>query len=195
MDTPTTFVVEPSTGWYGNDGNWSTFNISVGTPPQYFEVIASTRISQLWVPTLEGCAGLSWPGYDCGTSRGVDNASLYPGFIPTNSSSWYQLGIYQLPDERTLFGNGDNGTYGLDIVTLDSRSSISLQKNATSIAGIATPDFWLGSLGLGDDDTSFAVLSSGVPSIVSALKDSVNSASASYGYTAGAAYSTCVYAH
>nr|POE87308.1 candidapepsin-8 [Quercus suber] len=192
METPTTFVVEASTSWYGNDGNWSTFNISVGTPPQYFEVLASTRTSQLWVPILEGCAGLSWPGYNCGASRGVDNASLYPGFIPTNSSSWYELGVYQLPDEQSLFGSTDNGTYGLDIITLGSQSSISLQ-NATSIAGIATPDFWLGSLGLGNDISSYAVLSSGVPGIVSALKDSVESASASYGYTAGAAYSTLTF--
>ncbi|KAL9000651.1 MAG: hypothetical protein Q9169_000687 [Polycauliona sp. 2 TL-2023] len=67
--TPKPFVFVPDQVWDGSDGAWSTFVISVGTPPQYFRVIPSINGQETWIPLPIDCQrGQAW----CGNARGVE---------------------------------------------------------------------------------------------------------------------------
>lgn len=186
MSSP--FSLEPGTRWDGNDGNWSTFVIGVGQPFQQFAVLPSTKSADVWVPVSDGCVGLSWTGFDCANSRGVGtvNGIQSAGFLTNESTSWDQLGIYQLPSEQALFGTSNNGLYGLDTLALSDSYSVSFHN--WTIAGIATPDFWLGTLGLGSESSEFAVLETSVPSLLTSMRSNGEIPSLSYGYAAGAFY-------
>lgn len=56
------------------------------------------------------------------------------------------------------------------------------------VAGIATNDFWLGSLGLSPIPFNFTNLNDPVPSMMGSLRNASKIPSSSWGYTAGAAY-------
>lgn len=190
--TPVPFVVEPSSHWSGNDGSWSTFLIGVGTPRQYFDVLPSTISSEVWVPVPQGCTWIpSSVLPDCGASRGVQ-AESGPGslgFLTNNTKTWDQIGLYQLGSEQNLYGQNESGLYGRDTVGYGGYKS-AYQLPEQLVAGIATQDFWIGSLGLGYHASQFDVVSSNISSLLPAMKNSSFAPSISYGYTAGASYST-----
>lgn len=178
-------LILEATSWGGNDGNWSTFTIGVGTPQQDLRVLPATGHGEVWVPVPEGCTLYSSASFDCGASRGapIINGTQGQGFATNDSSTWDQLGIYQLASAQNQY-NG-TGLYGLDVVTLgDGPDSLTNQ----TIAGIAASEFWLGSVGLESVDGNFSVLDRNVPSLLSALKAQNLTPSSSFGYTAGASY-------
>lgn len=76
--------------WGGLDGNWSTWNITVGIPEQSFRVLVSTSGSELTLPFTSYCAHTQQP-LVCGSSRGVipsqnHSASIYGyGYSPNGS--------------------------------------------------------------------------------------------------------------
>jgi hypothetical protein len=171
-------LVKPD-GWAGNDGNWSTFQIAVGTPPQRFRTLPSTTRGEVWIPTIEGCEGSPYP--DCATSRGVlDNDSF--GFDVDKSRTWDTIGIYALPSP---INGTDNGAYGLDHLSISSNRSFTLHNQ--TITGIATSDYWISDLGLGTEVAKFSGQPSS-PSLLSAMKEQQLIPSLSYGYSAGASY-------
>lgn len=186
---PAPFLVSPTFSFDGNDGNWSTFAVDVGTPPQSFRLLPSNVGSETWVPISQGCQGVSIS--DCGSLRGVDNVNNTPssGFSTNASSSWQALGIYGLSSEQYLFGSADNGLYGLDTVTPQSTDGVGYNMSSQIVAGIATADFWLGSLGLGYDLGSFSVQQK-IPSLLDSMNSANLTPSLSFGYAAGAWYSS-----
>jgi hypothetical protein len=44
----------------GIDGNWSTFQFLVGSPPQYVNLLPSTTLSEIWVVEDSGCSDSTW---------------------------------------------------------------------------------------------------------------------------------------
>jgi hypothetical protein len=183
---PAPYIFSSGTTWAGNDGNWSTFSIGVGTPLQYFDLLPSTVSSEVWVPVPQGCSWApSW--LDCGALRGVEATSGPEslGFEANSSRTWDTVGIYSLAAEQNLYGTSDTGLYGFDTVAIDADHR--LQKQV--VAGISTADFWFGSLGLGNAASSFSVEATNSRSLLASMKNESLSASVSYGYTAGAWYS------
>ncbi|KAL1875455.1 hypothetical protein Daus18300_003194 [Diaporthe australafricana] len=178
--------VEATEAWDGVDGSWSTFIVRLGTPEQYFSVLPSTANQQTWVPIPEGCASSLVGNFsDCGDSRGAwpfENKDS-DGFQSNQSSTWETIGIYELFIEEHL-GMDGNGLFGYDTVGLGS-SGTSVEGQV--VAGIATTNFWLGSLGLGANYTNFSE-DERPSSLLRTLKDSNLIPSLSYGYTAGAPY-------
>lgn len=167
--------------------NSRRFIISVGTPAQYFSVLPSTANQQTWVPVPQGCeSNLVGNISNCGDSRGVwpfENENS-DGFQTDRSSTWRDIGLYTLFIEEHL-GIDGNGLFGYDSVGLGATG------NATEnqvVGGIATLNYWLGSLGLGANYTNFAD-DERPSSLLRTLKDSEKIPSLSYGYTAGAPYS------
>lgn len=174
-------LLKTSSQWLGDDGNWSTFEIGVGTPKQFFSVLPSTAASEFWVPLPQGCA--DWIP-DCVDSRGVASTRT-GGFQFNESTTWDQLGtgIYSLGFENALFGAGDTGYYGSDVVSIDDGShNISGQ----TVAGITSANIWLGSMGLGVQRSQFG--SSESTTWLATLKSMNLTSSLSYGYAAGAHY-------
>ncbi|KAL1614851.1 hypothetical protein SLS54_009405 [Diplodia seriata] len=185
---PTPYTV-PNTGqWDGNDGSWSTFRLSVGTPPQEFRVLVSTRGHETWVPVPEGCTADD-PD-NCATARGAEpfQGSKSPGFQSNKSQTWDSVGIYNLGLEDDL-GLSGGGLYGYDTVRLGgSQDDDALRMDHQVVAGVADKDFYMGVLGLSPISSSFDSTSEPVTSLLNNLKTNNSIPSRSYAYTAGARY-------
>lgn len=185
---PLPYICPPTQQWDGNDGSWSTFVVSIGTPGQSFRVLPSTVGSETWVVGEQGCT--SDDPNDCASLRGAEpfNGNASPGFESNQSSTWEQVGIYDLGLEADL-GYTGNGEYGYDVVTLATPSSSSgLSVNHSIVAGTADKSYFLGLLGLNDRPTSFSSSANNSQSFLRLAKSANSIPSLSYGYTAGARY-------
>lgn len=189
---PAPYSLAPSFTFEGSDGNWTTFEISVGSPPQTFRILPSTAVSETWIPIPQGCGGVleGLPG--CGDLRGVNDfdGSVSLGFQTNASSSWSQIGIYDLATEDALFdSDSDTGLYGSDIITIPSNvAGDTAQLESQVIAGVATANVWLGVLGLGARSANFSVEAENLPSLLDEMKSQNITPSLSFGYTAGSSY-------
>ena len=145
--------------------------------------------SEFWVPIPEGCGGILSNFANCGSSRGAEafGGDQSQGFNYRKSNSWDLLGLYQLMGEQNLFGSTNFGLYGLDTVSVGTSAPERLPNQ--TIACIATVDFWLGSLGFGNQSSRFDLRASVLPGLVPSLKAQNLTPSLSYGYAVGASYS------
>lgn len=189
---PAPYVLAPSQEWDGDDGDWSTFIISVGTPGQDFRVLISTASGETWVPVPSGCLAYPYDQTNCPDLRGVQpfGASSSPGFQNNQSSTWELIGIYDLGTEDNLRNyTGSNGEYGHDTVQLGSASDGSaLSVDKQMVAGIATKAFYMGMLGVDFQPSSFSSEDQPDNSLLTNLYEQGQIPSLSYGYTAGAPY-------
>jgi hypothetical protein len=192
VSSPQPYEVFPSGQWDGNDGLWSTFAISVGTPGQEFRVLPSTAGSETFIPLSGGC--LNSEPNTCPTSRGVDAVDGFPstGFDTGQSSTWRQLGTYDLGLDTRL-GYTANGLFGADTVVLGRRNNINESSNLLSldgqtVAGMVSKQWFMGVLGLNVRPSSFSSSQPLVPSLLQSLRNQSLIPSLSYAYTAGAGY-------
>lgn len=180
------FSFPTSQTWDGNDGSWSTFIISVGTPPQTFRVLPATRADETWVSTPAGCSQSSnLP--NCGNLRGVNafQNAVSEGFEKNQSSTWVENGTFSLLLRNDLtLDSSATGDFGFDTLGLgnDSRR-LSLEHQV--VTGVASTAFWLGIFGLSPSSIN---LTAPVPSFMQNLVDQNLIPSLSFGYTAGAKY-------
>lgn len=185
---PEPYVV-PNTGeWDGNDGPWSTFRLSVGTPPQDFRVLVSTRGHETFVLDPQGCT--STDPSNCTTTRGAEpfNGAESSGFNTNASSTWDVIGIYDLGLEADL-GYTGNGQYGYDTIRLgSSQDESALGMDHQVVATIADKSFYMGLIGVSPTSSSFNSISQPVKSLFDQLKQNNSIPSISYAYTAGAPY-------
>lgn len=163
----------------GNDGSWSSFNISVGTPPQIVQVLAATQIPEIWVVLPAGCTDPS----NCTDTRGGS-------FDKIKSSSWISKATYALEAETNLgyTTNNDNGNYGFDNVGVGKPGAGNASVDGQVVAGFLTDDFWLGNLGLASRPMIFGSDNDPQPSFLSLLQNRSLIPSLAYGFTAGASY-------
>ncbi|KAF2829868.1 acid protease [Ophiobolus disseminans] len=186
---PQPYVVPPSQKFDGNDGSWSTFKLSVGTPGQDFRVLPSTKSGVTQVVVPDGCVAGVDPT-NCQQLRGAEvfNSAQNIGFQVNVSSSWSAIGQYDVQLESAL-GYTAGGLFGFDKVSLgpaaDSRA-LSLDRQV--VAGVAELDYFLGYLPLGQADSSFSSLSGSLDSLLYQLRNATKIPSLSYAYTAGAKY-------
>lgn len=180
---PALISVAASQDFVGNDGPWSSFTIQIGTPAQDVEVFISTAGYQTWAVAAQGCTSSDPP--NCATLRGSE-------FVPHQSSSWTQNnvtanGTFTLELETNL-GYSGNGAFGYDTVALGWQGSGGPSLEQQIVAGIATPDFYLGIFGLNPRPTNFTNFNDPVPSYMSTLKQRSMIPSLSWSYTAGNQY-------
>ncbi|KAL9095362.1 MAG: hypothetical protein Q9165_002233 [Trypethelium subeluteriae] len=146
---PAPYVVPASQEFDGDKGSWSTFSISVGSPPQDFRLLVSTVASDTWVPIAGGCTQYDLP--NCPQLRGVElfNGAQTSGFESNQSSTWSLIGLYAVQTEQHLNITG-NGLHGYDTVHLGSSQDTSaLSVEHSVVAAIPDLDIFLGQLGLG----------------------------------------------
>ncbi|KAK4575050.1 hypothetical protein LTR86_000902 [Recurvomyces mirabilis] len=181
--------IAPSQLWDGNDGRWSTFQIQVGTPGQPVRLLPGTSASACsttWVVIPQGCAQ-NPTLIDCEDDRGYY-------FTSNTSSSWSTQrlangGLFQLSTyEESMLGLGGNAYYGFDVLGLGPPRSGLPSVSSTLIAGLASNDFWIGSLGLSPLPFNFTDLNDPIPSMLSTLRNQSLIPSCSWAYTAGASY-------
>lgn len=180
----------------GIDGNWSSFDVRVGTPEQLVRILPSTAASATWVVVTGGCDP---PSSACSSARG--------GLFNFNqSSSWDDLGIGTLLLEQNL-GRNETGLYGTDTLSLGLNNATGgpadtsplSANNATGaptlqnqiIAGIETSHYLNGIFGLSRQPMYMGNLSAPRDSFLTNLRNMNMIPSLSWAYTAGARYSMC----
>ena len=185
---PAPYVVPPSQQFDGAKGSWSTFSISVGTPPQDFRVLVSTASSETWIPVAQGC--MQFDVSNCPELRGVGlfNGVQNPGFESNESSTWSLIGLYGVDVEKRLNISG-NGLQGYDTVQLGpSQDTTALSVGHSVVAAVPDKDLFLGQLGLAVQPLSFSSASTPIPTLLQSLKNNNSIPSLSFGYTAGNPY-------
>lgn len=110
-------------------------------------------------------------------------------FHINESRTWQDQGLFRLPlrSERYL-GYSGSADYGFDNITLGWPGSGGPTLDHQVVTGLATKDFYVGSLGLSPYPINFTNFSSPFPSMLTTLKNDNIIPSLSYGYTAGAPY-------
>lgn len=188
QSVPSPYSFPPSQFFEGNDGDWSTFILRVGTPAQSFRVLPATNGQETWVPLIQACV----PNItaSCGDARGVNGFDQQPhgGFENNRSSTWVKEGIFDLGAEAQL-GYQGNGLYGYDTVGLAIQGSGGPTLDHQTVAGFVTNDFYLGLFGLGPKPANFSDFNDPTPSFMRNLVDQRIIPTKSFGYTAGAHYS------
>jgi hypothetical protein len=198
---PAAFPVQPSGHFEGNDGNWSTFLVNVGTPQFTYRALVSTSSLYTWLTNVEGCQGAAGIPANCASSRGAPPGS--PGWHRATTSSTYQeLGTFNFSLSSSLDVNGafgtqspDGGSFnggsylGVDAVSLNADISQGAQINATSslVYGVTEPSFYLGGIGIGHGVSDQSTGS--YHSLLDLLANSSQIPSLAWGYTAGSYYS------
>ncbi|MCJ1350244.1 MAG: hypothetical protein MMC33_000225 [Icmadophila ericetorum] len=182
---PSPLAFNPSGNWDGNDGNWSSFVVQIGSPPQPVLVLPSTSASSLWVVLPQGCD--NFDPSTCPDNRG--NV-----FNPNASTTWVNEGLFGLPDfsEQAVLpsiytANSIGSDVGLDNITLDWSGNGGPTLQNQTIAAYAAKDFYIGSVGLSPYPTNVTYTEE-FPSLLSTLRNQSIIPSLSYGYTAGAIY-------
>lgn len=187
---PEPYVVPPSQVFDGNDGSWSTFKISVGTPGQDFRVLPSTKGGVTYVIAPEGCLKGVDPS-NCPQLRGIEvfKSAQNIGFQVNQSTTWSAIGQYDVDLEEAL-NDTSPGLFGLDTVSLGAAAdrSSSLTSDGQVVASVADPDYYLGLLGLGQAKSSFNSGSQAIESFLYQLRQAQKIPSFAYAYTAGAKY-------
>ena len=169
---PAPLTVPVGTKWYGYDGNWSPVDIRVGSPQQWLSVFPNTAGQETWVIGPGGCDGT----FTCEDKRG--------GLFSYNqSTTWDNLGYYELGFD-TYLGDSGIANYGLDHVDLNDQVIVPSQ----IVGVINSTEFWLGSLGLGVQESRFEGAINRLTFLSSLVENQSLIPSHSYGYTAGAYY-------
>lgn len=164
----------------GNDGPWSSFTVQIGSPAQAVRVLPSSSGSSLWAVVDEGCTAQDPAG--CSESRGGI-------FNPNSLSTWVEKGLYELPMAAEIpFGYSGNGRFGFDSLVMSYGGGQGAIVNNSVVAGIATKDFYIGTLGLTPHGTNFTDFNDPKPSILTILRHKGQIPGRSWAYTAGAFY-------
>lgn len=121
----------------GNDGPWSSFYLTVGSPQQSLRVLVSTAAPESMVVLSDyGCSTSVFTTVpsNCAVSRGTL-------FNKNESSSWDELGVFGINDDgvglEANLGYSQRAEYALD--TMGAGLTGPKLANQT-IAGIATPE-------------------------------------------------------
>lgn len=194
---PAPIVFSPNQqDWEGIDGAWNTFSLRVGSQQKNISVLVSTTNQQVWVVNAQACTVNSMGGLADAVSQipaGQCESSRGYLFNTSESITWYETGYYGLQAPMTL-GVDTIGLFGLDTVTIGlSEEGEGPAVSNTTIGTIgtyatkATPEFWLGYIGLQSKPSTFLQQPSR-PSYITGLFEMQGIPSQSFGYTAGAQY-------
>ncbi|KAF2858919.1 acid protease, partial [Piedraia hortae CBS 480.64] len=183
--------VPPSGRWDGADGKWSSFQMSVGNPPQRFRVLPAPVDTVVSVPLAAVCQNnLFSQRKDCGDLRGVENyqGKSSPGFNATASIDNTNIvgGPYTFPPYQRYFGNQTAGgaSFWNDSVSIGDAHTVPKQL----VAGINAQEFLLGEMGLGRLETTLQQGMTPVLSLLSSLYDQKMIPRPGFAYTAGRSY-------
>ncbi|KAK5163799.1 uncharacterized protein LTR77_010473 [Saxophila tyrrhenica] len=188
---PIALSIPPSLYWDGVDGSWSTFHVQVGTPGQTVRLLPGTSANAgnaIWAVIPEGCSATYNANIsNCANERGYvfkSNTSTTWSSERLSNGGLYELDTYV---EGSL-GYDGNAYYGFDTVSLGLEGSALPILHNQLVAGIASNNYWLGSLGISPIPHNFTTLDSPVRSMLSTLRETGQIASTSWGYTAGSSY-------
>ena len=162
--------------------------MQVGSPAQDVRVLpgtSATACNTIWVVLPEGCP--TGAPSNCAYDRGST-------FNPNQSSTWSTNGLsngglYSLYTlEEGLLGYSGNAYYDYENISLGWPGAGLPTLSYQLVAGIATSDFYIGSLGLSPRPMNFTNFDAPQPSMLHVLRQDDYIHSTSWAYTAGAHY-------
>lgn len=162
----------------GIDGQWSTFMLRIGSPPQIVKLLPSITGQSVWTVLSQACQVPSQD--DCKSARGEV-------FSTNLSSTWEEQGNFELPlsPQRHLPLDGP-AKVGFDDVLFTWHGGGSTVLEQQVVNGYATEDIFIGTMGLSALPVNLTTSEAPHRSIVSSLQDQNLIPSTAYGYTAGA---------
>ncbi|KAL0255103.1 hypothetical protein SLS55_009632 [Diplodia seriata] len=174
--------LQPTQYWDGNDGPWSTFAFTIGTPAQSLHLLPATGQSALWPILPEGCMNDHRPTATCQDARGSV-------FFINESSTWVEEGIYGLSTlwvENGLgVGEDARGHYGFDTVGLSWPSFGLPSLDNQVVGGIADKTIYEGTFPLSQRPVNFTDLNNPHATVLGTLVNQSMIPSHSWSYTAG----------
>lgn len=173
----------PSYEFSGNDGNWSTFALRIGTPLQTVHVLPSTSGSSTWVVDPRGCD----PQYtQCPDLRGgLFNYNDSTSFLNKRGAQNPYFGLNFDPEEP--LGYATNATVGLDTIALGNEGNVTGLLDNQVIGVFANPNpLWVGVMGLEVQNETVANSNDRYESPLGRLNSTNTIPSAYWAYTAGA---------
>ncbi|KAL9612358.1 MAG: hypothetical protein Q9167_003045 [Letrouitia subvulpina] len=181
--TPSPISWQPSGNWIGNEGNWSSFPLRVGSPFQTFEVLISSKSTFTLLVDPIGCEPSAFTAENCPFYRG--------GIFNSNkSTTWQDEGSHQLLLEDNLGPRfAESPYFGLEKVSLGASNATGGPTLASQAVGTyGKNSFYNGLFGLNNQATNFTSLSNSHTSFISTLLSERLIPSLSWSYNAGAYY-------
>ncbi|KAH7058999.1 peptidase aspartic [Macrophomina phaseolina] len=182
---PAPVSLQPTQYWDGNDGPWSTFAITIGTPSQSLRLLPATGQSALWPVLPEGCLNDNRSETACSDARGKV-------YLRNQSTTWVEQGIYAL---STLFVEHQLGiasdaraVYGFDTVGLGWPTYGLPSLDNQVVGGIADKSIYEGVFPLSPRPVNFTDLNDPKPTVMQTLVNQSIIPSTSWSYTAGSYY-------
>jgi hypothetical protein len=204
---PLAVPIKVSGEYSGNDGNWSTFQINVGSPAQSFNALVSLSSVSTWLAIPLGCdkspGDTSFPA-NCAQLRGASSGLGWNSSLSTTKSDQEDLNLTvspfldiewfrPSPDYNYTSDTSDLST-GSEFLTdqiafsTDTSPSVSITATNAPIFGVTDLTFWVDTIGVGFG--SIQVPNSvNVSSLLQSMAAASQIPSISVGYTAGAYYS------
>ncbi|PPJ53775.1 hypothetical protein CBER1_04549 [Cercospora berteroae] len=153
---------------------------------------SATAANVIWTVIPEGCeqANPDLDPVDCSFARGgtfARNDSLTLSTSRLENEGLYEIFLY----EEEKLGLSANAYYGFDTMSFGLPGSGFPELKEQIVAGIATNDFFLGTLALSPVSQNFTSFATGsIPSLLGTLRDPNNTIipSTTWAYTAGAVY-------
>ena len=113
-------------------------------------------------------------------------------FHPNQSTSWREAGLFELDLELNL-GYTGNSEFAFESIALGLHGTGAPVLSHQLFAGLATKEFYLANWGIAPRPTNLTGFDEPQQSVLSALKETSQIPSLSYGYTAGAPYRKSAY--
>ncbi|ATZ58471.1 hypothetical protein BCIN_16g02460 [Botrytis cinerea B05.10] len=187
---PSPLVIPASQYFDGDDGEWSSLALRVGSPAQDVRVLVSTNSPQTLVVLPLGCtsAAISPVPSGCANARGgLFNNSL--------SNTWEDIGLFGINENGVGFqadlGYSQSADFGLDSIGLGYVSGTNgptLDNQTIGAIATASP-FYTGVVGLGTQPVNFTTVGNySSESYFSSLWSQSLIPSLAWSYTAGAKY-------
>ncbi|GME28578.1 acid protease [Neofusicoccum parvum] len=180
--TPEPISLQPTQFWDGNDGPWSTFSFSIGTPAQIVRLLPATGQSAVWPILPEGCLNDDRDQTTCQDSRGKV-------FLLNQSSTWVEEGIYSLStlwvEHQLGVGSDARGHYGFDTVGLGWPNAGLPSLDGQVVGGIADKSIYEGVFPLSPRPVNFTDLNNPHATVLQSLVNKSMIPSTSWSYTAG----------
>ncbi|KXS99113.1 hypothetical protein AC578_3516 [Pseudocercospora eumusae] len=190
---PSARAMSPSGNFTGNDGQWSTFPVQVGSNKQIVKVLPATSGSSLWVIDPRGCPQPTDPTLyttpdNCGDTRGgifvLEESNTFDRILSQSGDPYLGLPFNSL----SALNYSGYAAVGRDSVCFGTECNDAPLLKDQIVASYADKFPWLGVIGISGRPEHVRATQDQDKSALQTLKDDGAIAGLYYGYQAGAYY-------
>ncbi|KAF7186605.1 hypothetical protein HII31_12014 [Pseudocercospora fuligena] len=190
---PSARAISPSGDFMGDDGQWSTFAVQVGSNNQLVKVLPATSGSSLWVINPQGCPQptdqtLYTTPDNCNETRGgifvYEESNTFDRILSPSNQPYLGLPF----DSLSALNYSGNAVVGQDSFCFGTECNDAPLLKDQIVASYAAKVPWLGVIGISGRPEHVRTTQDQDKSALQTLKDDGAIAGLYYGYQAGAYY-------